>query len=229
MIHHARVARPRTHNMATRLVTMPLPVPTAIPGSPFGASAAEIRAAWGVFLQQFIWEHFATLTFRFPPSVDAAVREFLVWIRRLSKYAQRPIPWFYALERGGSGWRHFHVLMAGTASLTIENMCEVWWTAAGISRIEDYDPALGAAWYVTKDISGHCEDYAVSRRMPRRLKQAGAVEQIRSHPCQACGKFAFPTQGSLCYWCRRRQSEMGLASRAHENGGLSISPLNPKN
>jgi hypothetical protein len=171
-------------------------------------SAARLLSTWGLHLHQFAWDHFGTLTFRYPPSVDAAVRKFLGWIRRLSKYAQRPIPWAYALELGGSGWRHFHVLMAGTALLTTEKMREVWWTVAGISEIERYDAARGAAWYLTKDISGHCEDYAVSRRMPQRLIEAGipgsqGTEQLASHPCRACGKFAFPTPGSLCYWCRR--------------------------
>lgn len=26
---------------------------------------------------------------------------------------------------------------------------------------------------------------------------------LTSHPCGSCGRFAFPTSGITCYWCRR--------------------------
>jgi hypothetical protein len=130
------------------------------------ANSDRIWGAWGPFLHQFDWDHVATLTFRHSPSVDAAIREFLNWIRRLSKRTQCAIPWFCALERGHSGWLHHHVLMAGTASLTVETMRETWWTSGGISKIEVFDPARGAAWYVSKGVPGGCKWYDVTRRWP---------------------------------------------------------------
>jgi hypothetical protein len=123
---------------------------------------ANVLRAWGAYLHEFSWDHFATLTFRYPQSVDTAIREILNWVRHLSKDTQRPIPCFYAIERGASGWLHVHMLTAGTASLTVEKMRKAW--RAGISRIEVFDQTRGAAWYVSKGLLGRCEWYDVSRR-----------------------------------------------------------------
>ncbi len=124
----------------------------------------QLPEAWGGFLHQRAWDHVATLTFRHSLLVDAAIHEFLTWIRRLSKSTQGPIPWFCALERGAAGWLHHHALTAGTASLTVEKMCQMWWTRGGISKIEVFDPARRAAWYVSKGVPGRCEWYDVTRR-----------------------------------------------------------------
>ena len=29
------------------------------------------------------------------------------------------------------------------------------------------------------------------------------LELLTSYPCSGCGRHAFPTLGTLCYWCRR--------------------------
>jgi hypothetical protein len=139
------------------------PFPTAPLGS--------LSAAWGAYLHKFYWDHFATLTFEYPSSADAAIRELHQhWIRRVSRNAQHPIPCAYALERGAGGLLHFHVLTAGTASLTVEQLRQAW--RSGISRIEVYDPERGAAWYISKGVLGRCEWYDVTRRRPPLFRNA---------------------------------------------------------
>ena len=127
----------------------------------------EVRRAWGAHLKGFPWDHFVTLTFRFPVSVDGAAREFLHgWVRRVARSAQRAIPCFYGVELGAGGYHHVHALTACTVSLTCECLRKAW--KAGQSKIEQYDANLGAAWYVTKGVLGKCEWYDVTRRTPPR-------------------------------------------------------------
>jgi hypothetical protein len=125
----------------------------------------------GAFLREFAWDHFATLTFGYPPSPEGAIRELLDrWIRPLTRVAQRRIPCFYALERGGAGLLHLHALTAGTASLSVAQLQHAW--KAGYSKIVLYDAARRAAEYVTKGVHDRCEWYDLTRRMPRRLPSA---------------------------------------------------------
>jgi hypothetical protein len=159
---------------------MPMPMASLSRGSVPNANSDQLPEAWGAFLHQFAWDHVATLTFRHSPSVDAAIREFLNWIRRLSKRTQGAIPWFSALERGRSGWLHHHVLTAGTASLTVETMRETWWTWGGISKIEVFDPARGAAWYVSKGVPERCAWYDVTRRRPPLRPCCGLTCEVRT-------------------------------------------------
>jgi hypothetical protein len=126
--------------------------------------SAQLAQIWGAFVHQFQWDNLAGLTFRYPVPKEVAIRELhQVWLRRLAFDARRSIPYFYGLERGGSGL-HLHVLTAGTASLRLDQLQQAW--RAGLSKIEVYDPAQGGAWYVTKGVLGSCEWYDISRRLP---------------------------------------------------------------
>lgn len=68
------------------------------------------------------------------------------------------------------GHVHHHVLIAGTESLFSRTLREAW--RGGVSNAKGYDPARGAAHYVSKH---YCKDelveWDVSHRMPtKRLR-----------------------------------------------------------
>ena len=137
------------------------------PGPSSEGPSGRLPHAWGAYIRQFAWDHVATLTFRFGRP-GGAIRELHDrWLRRLARNAQHSIPAFYGLERGTGGRLHLHVLTAGTAALTLAELRQAW--KAGVSEVKRYDPARGAAWYVTKGVLARCEWFDVTRRMPRRL------------------------------------------------------------
>jgi hypothetical protein len=113
--------------------------------------------AWGDWLGQFQWHHFATLTFTAQPSSGGAKSLFRGWLRRLEQQAKLSLGWFYVLERGAAGLLHVHVLTAGTTNLGICAMESAW--ANGRSDVSVYEPTRGAAHYVTKGLGGRAEDY----------------------------------------------------------------------
>jgi hypothetical protein len=122
-----------------------------------------LRTGWGEWLGKFEWNHFATLTFATAPSVDRSRNEFRRWVRRLEAVAQGPVSSFYALEAGG-GWNpHFHVLVGRTGGLTSGGVARAW--KSGITHVVPYDPALGAAHYVAKDIGNTILEYDIDIRV----------------------------------------------------------------
>ena len=128
--------------------------------------AARVRRAWGEYLGRFAWHPFATLTFERPCTPERARRAFVEgYARRLARQAQRPVPWFYAVEFDALGERpHVHALVAGTGGLTIGQLERAW--RHGNTRVLAYDPERGAAFYVCKAIAGARALYDLSRRRP---------------------------------------------------------------
>jgi hypothetical protein len=155
-----------------------------MPDEPHPATLIEERRgttllrAWGGFLHEFAWDHCATLTFRYPVQRDIAIKELCDrFLRRLGRNAQRPIACFWAIERGG-GQLHIHALIAGTVKLASAGIYSAW--QAGYSKVSQYDPSRGAAWYVTKGLFGRCEEYGLTRRMPRHAGPAD-YERLKSN------------------------------------------------
>lgn len=147
-----------------------LPMPITIGRSPEPIETepdSVLGETWGTYLNSFAWDRIVTLTFGDAVSLDKARREVGKWIRRLERNSQQSVPAFYAVERGGSGLRHVHALIAGTARLTIRQI-EKAWKGGGFTEIERFDPTRRGAWYASKDLRGWCEWYDVTRRMPRK-------------------------------------------------------------
>lgn len=171
-------------------------------------SASSLAAAWGHYLGDYDWDHFVTLTFAPPrpshlggpvrpgpgrrraerpgPPPDYAHRQFRYWVRRLGVLGGAPVWWFRGDELGERlGRLHLHAFLGGTGRLLEETLGRQW--QAGFSLVKRYDPALGAAHYVTKYVTKGLADYDVSGRWAR----DGLLPPLSSgllEPLQAVGQ-----------------------------------------
>jgi hypothetical protein len=128
---------------------------------------SKLRREWGDFLKGFGWAHFITFTPREPSSPDRLLNGFRGYIRSLERIAQCRVGWFVAFEEGDSLWGHLHALTAGTEHLTVACLDRQW--RHGFTRIRQYDPRRGGAYYVVKEISSderHHDSFDLS--LPRR-------------------------------------------------------------
>ncbi|KKL48265.1 hypothetical protein LCGC14_2327250 [marine sediment metagenome] len=146
-------------------------------------SATSLAAAWGEYLAPYAWDHWLTLTFAPPrpldlggpfrlgparrggerpgPPPDYAHREFRRFVRRLEDCGSEPVWWFRGDELGERlGRLHLHALLGGTGGLLEASLSREW--RVGFSLVKRYDPALGAAHYVTKYATKGLADYDVS-------------------------------------------------------------------
>ncbi len=146
-------------------------------------SATSLAAAWGEYLAPYAWDHWLTLTFAPPrplhlgggvrlgparpgaerpgPPPDYAHREFGRFVRRLEDCGGEPVWWFRGDELGERlGRFHLHALLGGTGGLLETSLGREW--QAGFSLVKRYDPALGAAHYITKYATKGLADYDVS-------------------------------------------------------------------
>lgn len=128
-------------------------------------SAAAVLGDW---LSEYEWSHWATLTFRpyvprespglgpaTPPRLrpgpppDFAHRAFGGFISRLGHQCGQSLAWFRGDELGERlGRLHLHALVGGTEGLLPSTLKRTW--PYGFSKVEVYDPALGATHYLTK-------------------------------------------------------------------------------
>lgn len=86
-----------------------------------------------------------------PPVPDKALAEIKDFLFEMQEAAEQPIRAMIAEEFGGIGGRyHGHLLIAGVAHLRRD----VWWEKAferfGRTKISQFDPALGGAFYAAK-------------------------------------------------------------------------------
>ena len=143
-------------------------------------AAIVARRVWGDWLNQFSWDHFATLTFRHQPSSPGAIRRFGVFVRRLEQRAQERVHWFYVLERGAAGMFHLHSLLSGTNRLHAASVADAWsWGRADAS---DYDARRGAAYYVTKSVASDVVEYDIDPPPRPPLTNAGHPNGPRIRP-----------------------------------------------
>ena len=117
---------------------------------------------WGEWLSEFSWDHFVTLTFRYPVSDEAATREVRRWIRRLEQRAQGRIGRFLVFETDAGGDIHVHAHLEGTSKLAEGHVRSTW--RSGISEACPYDPNRGASHYVSKRMSSSDLIWEFARR-----------------------------------------------------------------
>lgn len=129
-------------------------------------STSQVGAAagYGAWLASFTWDHILTLTFRAPAAVERARRSFLRMVRWLERSAGERVDWFYSFEPSHDGRGiHIHALLAGTSSLTVDEVSAAW--KDGFTRVARFDPKRAGAKYVTKGINLPSTDYDCSKRL----------------------------------------------------------------
>ena len=133
-----------------------------------GLIRKEALDEWGRWLSEsWEWSWFVTLTF--DPSLvrsgtrtmwgwDASNRAFDRFLTQLTPQARGSqglsgsLWWVRGREpHHDSGGTHFHALIGGLEPTVSRRAAWEWWKVrCGINRIEPYDPARGAAHYLTK-------------------------------------------------------------------------------
>lgn len=119
--------------------------------------ARKVRRQWGEWLEGKPWDHYVTLTFASPMSVEGSKKGFKRWIRSLEHQLGRATEWFMVLEATAVGVPHLHALVHGTSPLAIDTMRTRW--GHGFTKIRHYKPGCGAAFYISKSLAGPRCDY----------------------------------------------------------------------
>ena len=119
----------------------------------------RLREAWGTHLDGLQWDHFVTLTFRFPPSEDQTTRDLRRWTRWMEQQAQRKVRYFKIAEFDAGGERHVHLLVKGTGDLDPSALRNAW--RSGISDVQVYDPKKGPGFYLAKQLGVRTDEYAL--------------------------------------------------------------------
>lgn len=123
----------------------------------------SLKRAYGTFLAQWPWDHFATLTFSTVPNDERCRGEFKKWIRRMERLDRRRVDYFVAYERGGHGdLLHIHALTLGTGGIPLFGIEAGWRSGRMDARV--YEADGGAAYYVAKVVEGS-GDYAFSGKL----------------------------------------------------------------
>ena len=132
---------------------------------------SQLADSWGEFLSEFHWDWFVTLTFEGGVKTFTARNRCNGWLRDLEKAAGQPIIWFRGDEYGERlGKFHMHLLIGGVAHLHRFTWMKRWEARNGFARIFEFDPSMGAAYYVslyvTKDfgewdMGGNVEAYRI--------------------------------------------------------------------
>jgi hypothetical protein len=119
--------------------------------------------AWGDFLAPFPWDWFVTLTFADEVKSFTGRNRCNAWLKSLGKAAGQPIFWFLGEELGDrSGRFHIHLLIGNVAHLHRFTWIKRWEVRNGWARIFEFDPSLGAAYYVAKYVTKQFGEWDLS-------------------------------------------------------------------
>lgn len=128
----------------------------------------RLRQAAGDFIAAFApWTYYATLTFDdylFPWEAKAALKQWSRWVAR--DHVQTHVKLAYAMEQTkGAGIWHYHLLLDAPDEyvpdlphkLFDREVAHAQWQASsragGFTRMEKFEPGLGAEYYLTKTAS----------------------------------------------------------------------------
>jgi hypothetical protein len=127
------------------------------------------RTALGEWLSRPPWEWYTTHTFAADyVSSREADHHWHSWLNSLvlacrSQGLPRPF-YFRAAEYQDRGTLHYHSLIGGVGPvrrLLFKDLWELW----GYARVEEYDPALGASFYVGKYLTKSDGDIRFSHNL----------------------------------------------------------------
>jgi hypothetical protein len=123
------------------------------------------HTGYAEFIRDRDWDHYCTLTTRVPVSSAALRKQFDRWISKLARLARRQPYFVVFVESSPTGRNHIHALLGGTGGVPIELLDKAW--DGGFSRIAVYNPAGGAAGYVSKFVLSEHTEWDVSANLPR--------------------------------------------------------------
>lgn len=141
--------------------------------------AREVKQAWGDWVKDLApWQWFATLTFRDPSEEEVrrgytkrgyayankAYNQFLGMLQP----ALGELYWFRAFET--QYWRgvpHVHALIGGLDSTRYAEVGKWYWEKYGFIRVLDYDPTLGAGYYLCKYVTKELGDIRFSPNLTK--------------------------------------------------------------
>jgi hypothetical protein len=148
-----------------------------------GALRKEALSEWGDWLANgWDWSWFVTMTFD-PKRVQAGTRTQWGWgatSRAWDQFVEHVTPeardsqglsgsvwWVRGREpHHDSGGTHFHGLIGGLDSGVRRDEANRWlWERYGMNRVDPYDPARGAAHYLTKYVVKELGDIQFSRNL----------------------------------------------------------------
>lgn len=91
-------------------------------------NGAGIDVAYAEWLGQNHWDHFATLTFEYPTSIDTAYHQTEArFLRDLGRRAGRSINYYGTIETGPVERRtHVHLVPEGTEALLCKTIADAW-------------------------------------------------------------------------------------------------------
>jgi hypothetical protein len=131
-------------------------------------SNGDVALSLGDHLRGYCWDHFATLTYRHPRTLERVRHDVVrTWIRNCERVAQTRIRWAYVIELTHAEHYHAHVLLHGSVALTTEKMAKAW--RYGRTDVQLYDSRRGAAHYLAKAVGDERVWWDVSKRPPPRI------------------------------------------------------------
>jgi len=110
-----------------------------------------LREGWIHLLDRYRWTWFTTLTFRDLPKTYTAINRTKKWLRAIEKDEKIDIGYYLCLEWTKTQNRpHTHLLMGNLEGIRRDKWWCEWYTRYGAARILPFNPARGAASYLTK-------------------------------------------------------------------------------
>lgn len=129
---------------------------------------SRLRQAFGEWLGRYNWTWWSTWTFRDEVSPLSAKKVFARFIVRTC-----PGSWYF-LAVEWHRWRdsvHCHALVGGVEGVRRLSVMDEWYRRYGIARIVEYNPKLGARYYLTKYITKELADWDVNLPCKQRGKK----------------------------------------------------------
>jgi hypothetical protein len=125
--------------------------------------SSPLSDAWGEFLGGYPWDWFVTLTFVGDVKTFTAHNRCNAWLRSLEWATGHPIFWFRGDECGNRfGKFHMHLLIGNVAHLHRFTWMKRWELRNGWARIFEFNPALGASYYVAKYVTKQFGEWDLS-------------------------------------------------------------------
>ena len=122
----------------------------------YSVQQSHLVSAYGDFISQWPWDHYAAFTFGRQMSQSRCIRHWDDFVDSTGRLTRGRVGWVRADEQRRSGYGspeiplHSHALLRYQNVPAPEAVAGLWKSKAGDAQVEIYDPARGAAWYLAK-------------------------------------------------------------------------------